>query len=58
LAQFLTWFLREDLEVAVLFENDLENQNEERVLDFLGVRVRAAQAKKASLEMHQFDIKS
>ncbi|MFK7773905.1 MAG: hypothetical protein AB8F94_17270 [Saprospiraceae bacterium] len=47
MAQFLTWFLREDLVVAVLFEYDLENQNEARVLDFLGERVWTAQAKKA-----------
>ena len=32
---------------AVLFENTLENLDEERVLDFLGGRVWTAQAKKA-----------
>ena len=38
--------MREDLEVAVLFEDTLENLVEERVLDFLGGRVWTAQAKK------------
>ncbi len=38
--------MREDLELAVLFEDTLENLDEERVLDFLGGGVWTVQAKK------------
>ena len=40
--QFLFRFFSRALGLAVLFENTLENLDEERVLDFLGGRVWAA----------------